>query len=155
MTPKLALFFSVTASAALVATAAVAQSVNESGRKFTTELTGEAEVTAAGVPNQGDLDGTGSADITVNVGQQRICWNITVANIAPPTRGHIHHAPATTTGGIVVPFFEAADPDLNGCTTIPLDRALLRDIIQHPQDYYVNVHNADFPGGAMRGQLAK
>jgi len=37
----------------------------------------------------------------------------------------------------------------------PVDRRLLMDIIQHPQDYYVNVHTADFPGGAIRGQLHK
>ena len=143
------------ASIPLVATAAIAQPVSEGGRKFSTELTGEAEVTAAGVPNQGDLDGTVSASITVNVGQRRVCWDIDVANIAAPTRGHIHKGAPTTTGGIVVGFFEAGSVDLNGCTTEPVDRALLRDIIQNPQDYYVNVHNAQFPAGALRGQLSK
>jgi hypothetical protein len=28
------------------------------------------------------------------------------------------------------------------------------DVLAHPGDYYVNVHTADFPGGAVRGQLA-
>ncbi|MBA2263858.1 MAG: CHRD domain-containing protein, partial [Chloroflexi bacterium] len=31
---------------------------------------------------------------------------------------------------------------------------LLADIEANPQNYYVNVHNAEFPGGAVRGQLA-
>lgn len=139
----------------LIATTAIAQPVSEGGRKFSTELTGEAEVTAAGVPNQGDLDGTGTASVTVNVGQQRVCWDIDVDGIAPPTRGHIHKGAPTTTGGIVVGFFEPDTVDLNGCTTAPVDRTLLRDIIQNPQDYYVNVHNPDFPAGALRGQLSK
>lgn len=151
MSPKAALV----ALVPLLATTAFAQPVSDGGRKFSTELTGEAEVNAAGDPNKGDLDGTGSASITINVGQQRVCWDIDVDDIAPPTRGHIHKAPSTTTGPIVVGFFEADTVDLNGCTTTPVDRALLRDIIQNPQDYYVNVHNADFPAGALRGQLSK
>ena len=142
--------------AAVFATSSVAQPAAEGGRKYTTELTGEAEVNAAGEPNKGDLDGTGSAKVTVNVGQQRVCWDMTVADIAQPTRSHIHKAPATTTGGIVVSFFETAETaDLNGCTTTPVNRDLLKDILQNPQDYYVNVHNADFPAGALRGQLSK
>ena len=28
-----------------------------------------------------------------------------------------------------------------------------KEILQHPEDYYVNVHNADFPAGALRVAL--
>ena len=91
---------------AMIGAAAFAQPVAEGGRKFTTELTGEAEVNANG-PNAGDLDGTGTAHVTVNPGQRRICYEISVANIAAPTRGHIHRGAVGTNGGIVVGFFEA------------------------------------------------
>jgi len=137
-------------SASLIATAALAEPVADGGRKFTTTLSGANEVPPA------DPDGSGTASVTVNVGQQRVCWDIDVNNIAAPTRGHIHKAPAGSNGAIVVGFFEAANVDLNGCTaTGSLGRELLTDIIQHPSDYYVNVHNAEFPGGAIRGQLGK
>ncbi len=59
-------------------------------------------------------------------------------------------------GGVIVPHFlplPDADGFSSGC--ISADRDLIVDIIQHPDEYYVNVHNADFPAGALRGQLSK
>ncbi len=107
----------------------------------------------------GDPDGTGTGSITVNIGQDRVCWEFTnVANIIAPNRGHIHKAPAGTNGAIVVDFFNvdptAAGP-LTGCTTAPLGKDLLKDIIQNPSAYYLNLHNSAFPAGAIRGQLEK
>ena len=137
---------------------AVAAPVPQGGRKFTTTLSGQNEVNAAHpTGGAGDPDGTGTASITVNVGQRRVCWDITVHNLGTVTRGHIHNAPVLVNGNIVVGFFEPATVALKGCTptTQPVDRALLTDIIQHPQNYYVNVHTADFPAGAIRGQLSK
>lgn len=142
-------------SATLIAVTALAEPVAEGGRKFTTTLSGAAECNASGTCNLGDPDGSGTASITVNVGQQRVCWDIETSNLGTITRGHIHKGPVGLAGGIVVGFFEASAVDLNGCTTASLDRGLLTDILQHPQDYYVNVHTSDFPAGAIRGQLSK
>ena len=156
MQPTTNLFVAIGATAALVG-AAIAAPVPTSGRKFSTVLNGANECNASGTCSLGDPDGTGTADIFINVGQQRVCWKITTNNIGTITRGHIHKGPAGGAGGIVVGFFEAANVNLNSCTstTQPVDRALLLDIIQHPSDYYVNVHTSDFPGGAIRGQLHK
>jgi hypothetical protein len=35
------------------------------------------------------------------------------------------------------------------------EREDAKDIVQTPENYYVNVHNAEYPGGAVRGQLSK
>jgi hypothetical protein len=43
------------------------------------------------------------------------------------------------------------DPYSGGCTAV--DRELALAIITDPGSYYVNVHNAEFPAGALRGQL--
>ena len=126
------------------------------GRPFTTTLTGEAEVTAAGVPNQGDLDGNGSASVTLNPGQGEVCFDISTSGVALPiAAAHIHAAPATTTGPVVIGFLMQPDADGNFSGCVSADRDLIKAIIQRPQEYYVNVHNAAFPGGALRGQLSK
>ncbi len=122
------------------------------GRPFSTTLTGSAEV-----PGPGDPDGSGTADLTLNPGLGEVCWTITVTGVAPVTAAHIHAAPAGVAGSVVVPLFPPL-PDANGvssgCTT-GVDRALILAIIQNPENYYVNVHNAEYPAGALRGQLSK
>lgn len=125
------------------------------GRPLTAALSGANEVNAAGQGGVGDPDGTGSARVTINVGQNRLCFDIDVTNVDAARRGHIHEAPAGKNGPIVVELFEAgAVPgDLAGCVRV--ERALLREIAKTPSDYYVNVHNAAFPAGAVRGQLSK
>ena len=100
-----------------------------------------------GVPNQGDLDGSGTASLTINPGLGQVCWTIEVVDVLPIEHAHIHNAPSTTNGPVVVPL----DPYEGGCTKVDRDVAL--KIILDPSDYYVNVHNVAFPKGALRGQL--
>ena len=139
--------------------AALAEPVADGGRKFTTPMSGAEECNSPGTCAVGDPDGSATGSITVNVGQDRVCWEFTnVTNVAPVNRGHIHKAPAGSNGGIVVDFFNVAagmQGPLTGCTTTPLGRELLLDIIRDPSAYYLNLHNADFPAGAVRGQLEK
>jgi hypothetical protein len=56
------------ASVGLLLASVVTASAATGGVPFTVELTGEAEVTPTGEPNQGDLDGSGTAHLTVNPG---------------------------------------------------------------------------------------
>jgi hypothetical protein len=141
---------------ALLAVLMSVSSVFAGGRPFTTTLTGAAEVTAAGVPNQGDLDGIGSAHVTLNHGLGEVCFNITTSGIALPiAAAHIHVGPATSTGPVVVGFLMQPDADGNFSDCVSADRDLIKAIIQHPENYYVNVHNGPFPAGALRGQLSK
>ena len=116
------------------------------GAKRITSMSGAEEVPPA------DPDGTGFARITLNVGQATVCWELTAANIQPAGAAHIHKAPAGMNGPIVVGLSPPTTGSSSGCTSA--DPALIQDIIDNPDQYYVNVHNAEFPGGAIRGQLS-
>lgn len=139
------------ASAAIFGVAAVAAPVLEGGQKFNTALTGAAEVNGAGVPNQGDPDGTGTALIVVNPGQSRVCWEISTGNLDPVVGAHIHAAPAGVNGGIVVHLSAAQNAQTTGCMDVT--RTLADAIRKSPENYYVNVHTTTKPAGAIRGQL--
>jgi hypothetical protein len=129
------------AALGLIATSAIAKN---GGRPLTATLTGEAEV-----PGPGDPDGTGSARVTVNPGTGQLCYTITVRNIEPARAAHIHEGSEDEAGPVKVNLMAPT----SGCTTISRELAL--EILRDPADYYVNVHNAPFPGGAVRGQLGK
>ena len=112
-------------------------------------LSGEAEA-----PGPGDPDGSGEAFVTLNQGRGLICYQITVEGIEPAIAAHIHEAPVGVPGDIVVPLQPPdAEGFVNDCVSV--DAELIKDIRQNPEEYYVNVHTADFPAGALRGQLSK
>lgn len=119
------------------------------GRPLSTELTGAAEV-----PGPGDPDGSGSASLTLNQGLGQICYELSVTGIAPATAAHIHFGASDVAGPVVVHLDSPADGTSSGCVE-DVDSELIKAIRQSPGNYYVNVHNAEFKAGALRGQLGK
>ena len=130
---------------------AVVSGAGHGGRPFSESLTQEVTNTP---PYAGDPDGSGTALITINAGQGQICWHTVVTDVAlPATASHIHHAAEGIRGDIVIVLTPPdATGEATGCRS-DADPALLRDILAHPGDYYVNVHTTEFPAGAVRSQL--
>jgi hypothetical protein len=114
---------------------------------------------AAEAPGPGDADGAGVAQVNLTKAGA-VCFAIAVDGITlPATAAHIHVAPVGVPGPIVVtlappqPFGSGVAGASAGCVT-DVPNAVLGAISSQPDQYYVNVHNADFPAGAVRGQLA-
>lgn len=115
---------------------------NPGNEPFHVELTGAAEA-----PGPGDPDGSGFAIIEAS--RDMVCFKIFVTGVAPLTAAHIHEAPAGVAGPVVVPLAPLGANIAEGCVS----SGEVSDIVNNPEDYYVNVHNAPFPDGALRGQL--
>lgn len=145
----LAALFTGLAVALAVAGAAAAAN---GGRPLSTALTGAEEA-----PGPGDPNATGQADLTLNQGQNEVCFEISWADVDGEVfAGHIHVGPLGSPGPVVVTLFTgsfAGTGSASGCAQ-NVDGDLIKAIRQDPTAYYVNVHSRpNFPGGAVRGQL--
>ena len=126
-----------------------AATAQEGGRPYNLTMTGAAER-----PGPGDPDGTGTAEFRINAGQMRVCYTLIVSNIGTPTAAHIHRAGPEAPGPVVVPLVPpAASGRSHDCATVTRD--LAQELIQNPGAFYVNVHTAAFPAGAIRAQLSR
>jgi hypothetical protein len=124
---------------ALVAAAGAAAAMQKGSLHAT--LTGKAETP------KGDPDGSGTAEIKITA--TKVCWEIHVAKVGTIVAAHIHKGGPGVAGPVVVPFGKTYKS--TGCTTT--SASLAAAILKSPSAYYVNVHNAKYPGGALRGQL--
>jgi hypothetical protein len=115
---------------------------------YTALLTGADET-----PNPADPDGVGFAVITLDPGAGTISFTAFEQNIAAPTASHIHRGAAGVTGPVVIPFNKPFNSGVSSDTLTGIAAGLMTDIIANPPGFYFNIHNTDFPGGAIRGQL--
>jgi hypothetical protein len=148
----------VALTAALAGLLLVVGGVAAGGRPFSVSLTGAAEQ-----PGPGDPDASGSAQLRLNPGQGTVCYTLTVTGVEDPaadppvtlTGAHIHEITMPNgTGPVRVPLAVPTGGSVTGCVA-NVSRALIRDILVNPEDYYVNVHSTAFPAGAVRGDLSR
>jgi hypothetical protein len=137
----------VSEPAAAAQTPDVSDSANPPITVLSAELTGEQEV-----PGPGDPDGSGEATVIV-IPPDTICYVVTARGIEPATAAHIHEAPPGEAGPVVLPLEPPTYGVSGGCSQA--DPALVSDLQENPGDYYVNVHNEEYPQGAIRGQLSE
>ena len=100
------------------------------------------------VPLAADRDGYGIASVSIDNVASTVSWAILAVNIELPLTGaHIHNAPVGVNGPVKVDFSAA----LTGSGLFDVDLASITPTTAG--DWYVNLHNAIYPGGAIRGQL--
>ena len=103
------------------------------------------------VPGPGDADGSGVASIAIESANSKLCYQVAAKQIATATAAHIHKGVAGTAGPPVVTLKPPVDGPVTDC--LQIDPAVASAILAAPEQYYVNIHNAEYPAGAVRGQL--
>ena len=125
-------------------------------------ISAPAEAKPGGVPavplntgQEADAVHTGAGgSFSYTIEGDELCYSLTARHLsAPATAAHIHLAPRNVAGQVVVTLQKVSGTDwtVEACTTP--SPAVLAAIEASPGDYYVNVHNAEFPNGEIRGQL--
>lgn len=108
--------------------------------------------TAEEVPDKGPEGATGTATVSINTDTNQVCYKLSTAGLTEaPTLGHIHEGAAGVAGPVVIDFNVAAN-GLDKC--VAGDAAKVAAVIANPAGFYVNLHTATHPKGALRGQLS-
>jgi hypothetical protein len=95
--------------------------------------------------------GTGTADIEISSDRSQICWDIQglVGSVdGDATAMHIHSGAEGDRGPVVVDLISG-----NEACAEYVPASTLREIVEEPANYYVEVHSEQHPDGAVRGQL--
>lgn len=142
------------------------------------DLTGRQEVRtdAKNNKNVGDPNGRGEGyvfgidkdtrgGIDVN-NEGTLCYLLIVEKIADlelapgaPRVAHIHRGAKGENGPVVANLAWPQDGQAADCLSNDeagkfLNDGTAQEILNNPSGFYFNVHNSEFPGGAIRGQLA-
>ena len=139
-------------SAAATAIALAGCATVEEGIAEKTNTTFNATLTGAQEPGGGDVDGAGRAEISISDNFGQICYDLNdVKGIGPITAAHIHRGAPGVNGPPVFTLKPANEGGYKGCSD---GAEWTQDRIENnPSAFYVNVHTAEFPNGAIRGQL--
>lgn len=118
---------------------------------------------AAEFPGPGDPALSGTADLVVNPRKGSICFDVELGETSPgaDTVVAIHIHPGLVGEACVAAQdcppavdLDFAGEGLEGCAK-KLGKQLLNSIVDEPEQFYLHVHTARFPAGAVRGQLEK
>lgn len=166
---KLPTKLSLVASVSAVAlTASPIAGAGHTNLLLTADLDGREEVSASANDNRivGDPNGRGEAYVFGIDGDDfTLCYILEVDKIqlVPVGDGmmaHIHEGARGANGPVVAALAGPEDGNAADCLTegepgkFPTgESGIVQRILNNPEDFYINVHNPEYPGGAVRGQL--
>ncbi|MET7327532.1 CHRD domain-containing protein [Nonomuraea sp. NPDC005650] len=119
---------------------------------FSAVLLGKNEVREAG-KKVNDRNGLAAAKFRIK--GDRLYYFVQWKKVAKPTAFHIHRGKAGKNGPVVIDLLSNGTTRGNTSTgsVRVKDTSVLNGIKKYPKNWYANLHTAEFPDGAVRGQL--
>ncbi|HTM95312.1 MAG TPA: CHRD domain-containing protein [Croceibacterium sp.] len=104
------------------------------------------------VPNgAGDDKGSANFNGEVDLKRNRLCYYLDMDGVAGANAVHIHQKDQALTDPPTLPLQVPGPGGDEVC--VNGDNAVLSAIAKTPGDYYIDIHSADHPDGAVRGVL--
>lgn len=114
---------------------------------FLAVLLGANEVPAA------EPRAVGFAEVTLDPAAGTVTFSLTAPDLVGIFAAHIHRGAAGFPGPVVVPLNAPFTNGYSFGTTTGVAAGLMSEILGNPANFYVNIHDSAFTGGAIRGQL--
>jgi hypothetical protein len=122
----------------------------------------EVQVLTVHLAPSGDPDGSGVAVVRLDSERDLVCYSAVVRNISAPTEpapgvgsAHIHGPLPATVIAIDLDsvFMAAGTSTFIAMDCVSADSATIDAVLANPELFYFNVHNAEYPAGAVQGSL--
>lgn len=104
--------------------------------------------------DSGDSDGAAHGTLSIDSETGRVIWGFYYSGITEPTAMHIHRGADGESGGVALPLnveSRLGEGALTGRVIAAPE--IVREILENPAGFYLNIHNDDYRGGALRAQL--
>jgi len=102
------------------------------------------------VPGPGASNAFGTANLFVDLANGVLCYRMGYDGISRATEAHIHAGGPGQEGRPVIDLH----PETNGGEgCVGADPTALRNVRDHPEAFYLQLHTPEYPDGAIRGQL--
>lgn len=126
----------------------------EEGAAEAVAETYNATLTGAQVVGTGDQDGTATAELTITDELNGVCYDISnVRGLANVTGAHIHRGAAGTNGPPILTLTRAEEGAFTNCVS---RSEWTEDFLENdPTGFYFQIHTAEYPNGAIRGQIRR
>jgi hypothetical protein len=142
------------AATALLASPAAEAATMSSTVTLSVKATGMDVTMASNMKMGGSKTGSASGKIVIDTTKKTLCYSITTMGLTKVVEAHIHTGAKGIDGSDVVGLLPAKF-NAKAATCVKVEAKLLSDIAMNPGMYYLNVHTAKYPDGAVRGQLSK